>query len=269
MSNEKDNLARLLEVMEQLREPDTGCPWDIAQTFESIAPYTIEEAYEVADAIASGDREDIRLECGDLLFQVVFYAQMAKEEGSFTFDDVARGITEKLIRRHPHVFENQQSLNAGELNQQWDKIKQQEKVRESDSIFSSIPSGLPSLTLAYKLQKACAKVGFDWPDAEPVMDKVKEEIEEIDEAIQSKSAADVEEEIGDALFALVNLARHHKINPDHALRNASYKFRQRFEYVESNLTENNRALSSSSLEEMENAWQQAKNYFKQHKKTPS
>jgi ATP diphosphatase len=266
MLNEKDSLQGLLDIMQQLRDPDTGCPWDKAQSFESIVPHTIEEAYEVADAIAKGDREEIKSECGDLLFQVVFYAQLGKEEGSFTFDDIARSVAEKLIRRHPHVFSEQRSLSLTELNEQWDAIKLQEKSKtevSESSTFVDIISGLPSLTFAYELQKACAKVGFDWPDVAPVLEKVKEEISEIEEAMLHKRKIDVEEEIGDAFFALVNLARHHKINPDNALRKASYKFKTRFEALEQLLIKSNkinesRPLKSLSLEEMEEAWLRVK-----------
>lgn len=278
MSNAKDELTRLLDVMSALRDPSGGCPWDLKQTFDSIVPYTIEEAYEVADAIASGDREEIKQECGDLLFQVVFYAQIAKEEGSFDFYAVAQAIADKLIRRHPHVFrseanENHQAstqsptqavLSAEQLNQQWEKIKQQELAgkHHNNRFFANVPSGLPALKLATKLQKACAKVGFDWPNPAPVLDKVKEEIDEIEEAMQknqhSNNASQIEEEIGDALFALVNLSRHYNIDADNALRKASHKFKQRFEHVESTLTKKGKPLASCSLEQMETAWQQAK-----------
>lgn len=266
MLNEKDSLQRLLDIMQALRDPETGCPWDKAQSFESIVPHTIEEAYEVADAIATGNREEIKQECGDLLFQVVFYAQLGKEEGSFTFDDIARSIAEKLIRRHPHVFSEQKHLSTAQLNEQWDKIKQQEKQKNEHCdtrTFAHITSGLPSLTFAYELQKACAKVGFDWKNVAPVLEKVKEEVDEIEDAMLHKQKSDVEEEIGDAFFALVNLARHHEINPDIALRNASYKFKARFEAVErlllnSSGLKENASLASVSLHEMENVWQRVK-----------
>ena len=268
MQNEKDNLSRLLTIMQQLRDPQTGCPWDCQQTFQSIVPHTIEEAYEVADAIASGNKQDIKQECGDLLFQVVFYAQLAKEEGSFDFDDIAKVICDKLVRRHPHVFQQQSNLSMDELNTQWQKIKQQEKQSDeaktkTTSTFADIPSGLPSLIYAHKLQKACAKVGFDWPEQSPVLDKVKEEIAEIQDAIEHKQHTDVEEEIGDAFFALVNLARHHKIDADQALRKACHKFKLRFEQVEDHLIQSKQidtieSLSQLSLEELEHAWHTVK-----------
>ena len=299
-------MQRLLKIMAQLRDPQSGCPWDVKQTMESLTRYTIEEAYEVADAIANGDMHDIKDELGDLLFQVVFYAQIASESRAFTFDDVAQSISDKLVRRHPHVFANplasegagdtnenltlqRTQLNDSALNAQWDAIKAQEKqfkkqrLKQDDeaiepSILDSVPKGMPALMYAQKLQKACAKVGFDWPDAAPVIDKVREEVEEIQQELDFKQRAQgalktgvvplnsgvpdnqqaIEEEIGDALFAMVNLARHCKVDADTALRNASNKFANRFKGVERLAAEQGDKLDALTLDEMEALWQQVK-----------
>ena len=299
-------MQRLLKIMAQLRDPQSGCPWDVKQTMESLTRYTIEEAYEVADAIANGDMHDIKDELGDLLFQVVFYAQIASESSAFTFDDVAQSISDKLVRRHPHVFANAlASEGAGDtnenvkvertllsdsaLNAQWDAIKAQEKQLKKqrlkqdneaieNSILDNVPKGMPALMYAQKLQKACAKVGFDWPDAAPVIDKVREEVEEIQQELDFKQRAQgalktgvvplnsgvpdnqqaIEEEIGDALFAMVNLARHCKVDADTALRNASNKFANRFKGVERLAAEQGDKLDALTLDEMEALWQQVK-----------
>ena len=297
---------RLLDIMAQLRDPQSGCPWDVKQTMESLTRYTIEEAYEVADAIATGDMHDIKDELGDLLFQVVFYAQIASESSAFTFDDVAKSISDKLVRRHPHVFANplasegagdtnknltveRTQLNDSALNAQWDAIKAQEKQLKKqrlkqdneaieNSILDNVPKGMPALMYAQKLQKACAKVGFDWSDAAPVIDKVREEVEEIQQELDFKQRAQgalktgvvplnsgvpdnqqaIEEEIGDALFAMVNLARHCKVDADTALRNASNKFANRFKGVERLAAEQGDKLDALTLDEMEALWQQVK-----------
>ena len=299
-------MQRLLKIMAQLRDPQSGCPWDVKQTMESLTRYTIEEAYEVADAIATGDMHDIKDELGDLLFQVVFYAQIASESRAFSFDDVAKSISDKLVRRHPHVFANALAsegvsdtnenvtvertlLSDSALNAQWDAIKAQEKLlkkqrlKQDDeamepSILDSVPKGMPALMYAQKLQKACAKVGFDWPDAAPVIDKVREEVEEIQQELDFKQRAQgalktgvvplnsgvpdnqqaIEEEIGDALFAMVNLARHCKVDADTALRNASNKFANRFKGVERLAAEQGEKLDALTLDEMEALWQQVK-----------
>ncbi|WDT86830.1 nucleoside triphosphate pyrophosphohydrolase [Alteromonas sp. 009811495] len=269
---------RLLAIMAQLRDKESGCPWDVKQTMESLTRYTIEEAYEVADAIASGDMGDIKDELGDLLFQVVFYAQIAKEQDAFSFDDVAQGISDKLVRRHPHVFGDTKSsdtLSDASLNAQWEAIKAQEKRAKkatSNSVLDNVPSGMPALMHAQKLQKACAKVGFDWPELMPVLDKVREEVDEIAQEIhiasksQSTEAGDtlplnhdaIEEEIGDALFAMVNLSRHLNVDADTALRKASHKFAARFKGVEQLAREQGTELDTMSLEEMETLWQTIK-----------
>ena len=269
---------RLLAIMAQLRDKESGCPWDVKQTMESLTRYTIEEAYEVADAIASGDMGDIKDELGDLLFQVVFYAQIAKEQDAFTFDDVAQSISDKLVRRHPHVFGDTTSgdtLSDASLNAQWEAIKAQEKRAKkatSNSILDNVPSGMPALMHAQKLQKACAKVGFDWPEVMPVLDKVREEVDEIAQEIHIASESEstesgdilplnhdaIEEEIGDALFAMVNLSRHLKVDADTALRKASHKFAARFKGVEQLAREQGTELDSMRLEEMETLWQTVK-----------
>jgi ATP diphosphatase len=269
---------RLLAIMAQLRDKESGCPWDVKQTMESLTRYTIEEAYEVADAIASGDMGDIKDELGDLLFQVVFYAQIANEQDAFSFDDVAQSISDKLVRRHPHVFAGTNSgdaLSDPSLNAQWEAIKAQEKRAKkatSNSILDNVPSGMPALMHAQKLQKACAKVGFDWPEVMPVLDKVREEVDEIAQEIhiaserESTESGDtlplnhdaIEEEIGDALFAMVNLSRHLKVDADTALRKASNKFAARFKGVEQLAREQGAELDTMSLEEMETLWQTVK-----------
>lgn len=269
---------RLLAIMAQLRDKESGCPWDVKQTMESLTRYTIEEAYEVADAIASGDMHDIKDELGDLLFQVVFYAQIANEQDAFSFDDVAQSISDKLVRRHPHVFAGTNSgdaLSEASLNAQWEAIKAQEKRAKkatSNSILDNVPTGMPALMHAQKLQKACAKVGFDWPEVMPVLDKVREEVDEIAQEIHIASESEstesgdilplnhdaIEEEIGDALFAMVNLSRHLKVDADTALRKASHKFAARFKGVEQLAREQGTELDTMSLEEMETLWQTIK-----------
>ena len=304
-----EQVQRLLRIMVELRDKESGCPWDVKQTMESLTRYTIEEAYEVADAIAQGDMADIKDELGDLLFQVVFYAQIAAEKGDFTFDDVAQSISDKLVRRHPHVFaktsagekdgkseavspsslqsalhsssnsspsnssSNIPPLNDSELNAQWEAIKAEEKrikqqaseATSNTSILDCVPKGMPALMYAQKLQKACARVGFDWPDTAPVIDKVREEVEEIQQELDAKAQNKylnnqqaIEEEIGDALFAMVNLARHCKVDADSALRNASHKFAARFRGVEALAKQQQTQLDDLSLDEMEALWQQVK-----------
>ena len=262
---------RLLAIMAQLRDKDSGCPWDVKQTMESLTRYTIEEAYEVADAIANGDMGEIKDELGDLLFQVVFYAQIASEQSEFDFDDVARGISDKLVRRHPHVFGNttdSENLSDASLNAQWEAIKAQERKAKqrtnegtngSASILDAVPTGMPALMYAQKLQKACAKVGFDWPEVTSVLEKVREEVDEIAQevGIENNHGA-IEEEIGDALFAMVNLSRHLNVDADTALRKASHKFASRFKGVEQLAHTKGDDLNSLTLDEMEALWQQVK-----------
>lgn len=263
-ASELKQTERLLDIMAKLRHPQDGCPWDVKQTMPSLTRYTIEEAYEVADAIQSGDMQEIRSELGDLLFQVVFYAQIAEEAGEFSFDSVAESISDKLERRHPHVF-GDSTVDESELSVQWDKIKADEKAQKGiveTSILDQVPAGLPALSLAQKMQKQCAKVGFDWAEIAPVLDKVREEVDEIQVELDAKQINHqaVEEEIGDLLFAVVNLSRHANVDADTALRSASHKFAHRFRAVEQLAREQQRDLSTMSLTEMEALWQQVKSF---------
>lgn len=257
-------LERLLEVMARLRDPESGCPWDRQQTFASIVPYTLEEAYELADAIEHGSMADIQDELGDLLFQVVFYAQLGKEQGDFDFNAVAGTLADKLIRRHPHVFAGAQISTEAQLNASWDKSKQAEReqkgLNKDDSILANVPPGMAPLMRAHKLQKRCAKVGFDWPEAGPVVDKIHEEILEVMQEVNAEHVdqAAVEEEIGDLLFAVVNLSRHLKVNAETALRKANHKFEQRFRGVEKVFKDQGQAIAQASLDEMEAVWQKVK-----------
>jgi ATP diphosphatase len=266
------DIARLIEIMAALRAPDTGCPWDIEQSFATIAPYTIEEAYEVADAIARGDREDLREELGDLLLQVVYHARMAEEDGDFAFGDVVEGITKKMIRRHPHVFGDETARGAGMAKGMWERIKAEEKAEKRAArlargldpedngrgFLDGIPLAFPALTRALKLQEKAARVGFDWGDAIPILDKIEEEIGELREAIAENDVAAATDEFGDVVFALVNFARHLKVDPEAALSGTNEKFRSRFHYIERSLVARGRTLSDASLDEMEALWQEAK-----------
>ncbi len=262
------DIARLIEIMAALRAPGSGCPWDLQQTFETIAPYTVEEAYEVADAIMRGDRDDLREELGDLLLQVVFHARMAQEQGAFAFGDVVQAITEKLIRRHPHVFGEARDMSPDQVKGLWSRIKAEEKAEraarngssadQAPSHLSSVPAGLPPLLRALRLQARAGDVGFDWNDPMTVLAKIREEADEMADAIARQSAADAEDEIGDLLFAVVNLARHLAVDPDAALRRTNAKFERRFRHIERTLAERGRALGEASLEEMEALWTEAK-----------
>ena len=259
-------LNRLLSIMESLRDKENGCPWDQEQTMQSLTRFTIEEAYEVVDAIAKGNSDDIRDELGDLLFQIVFYAHIAQEEGEFDFNDVANAISDKLVRRHPHVFSktSASALSQEALALQWDAIKAQEKAEKrannASGLLDDVPTGLPALMYAQKLQKKCAKVGFDWPNTLPVLDKVEEEVGEIRQELEAemRSKAAIEEEIGDALFAMVNLARHCNVDADTALRKASQKFANRFSAVEELALDKHQSLEELSLAELEALWCKAK-----------
>lgn len=263
-SQHSSQLERLLAVMARLRDPDTGCPWDKQQSFASIVPYTLEEAYELADAIEHGTMADIQDELGDLLFQVVFYAQLGKEQGDFDFAAVAATVADKLIRRHPHVFADAQIDSEAQLNVAWDKIKQEEKRQQGkdqdDSILANVPPGMAPLMRAHKLQKRCARVGFDWPEVGPVVDKIHEEIGEVMAEVEAEQVNQdaVEEEIGDLLFAVVNLSRHLKVDAETALRKANHKFEQRFRGVEKQFKDQSQSIADASLEEMEAVWQQVK-----------
>jgi ATP diphosphatase len=247
--------------MQQLRDPKTGCPWDQKQTFASIVPHTIEETYEVADAIFSGNMAEIKDELGDLLFQIVFYAQLAKEQGDFEFEDIAQAISDKLVRRHTHVFQTTELKTDDELNLQWEKIKLQEQevaARPNDkSVLANIPIGMTPLLRAQKIQKKCSKVGFDWTEIPPVVDKIHEEIEEVlaEVNVSEPNQQAVEEEIGDLLFAVVNLARHTSVNAETALIKANRKFEKRFRQVEQVIEEQGLSMASADMQQMEAAWQ--------------
>lgn len=264
MKDQKASIEKLKWIMSQLRNPDGGCPWDIKQTFSTIVPYTLEEAYEVAEAIEKKDFDELEKELGDLLFQVIFYSQLADEEKLFDFDDVVSAICEKLIRRHPHVFADNQFNSDEEIKANWENEKAKERQNKSAntqlSVLADIPAALPALSQANKIQKRCAHVGFDWDNMGDVFAKVKEEVEEIQQELEREKLEKekLSEEIGDLLFATVNLARHAKLDPEQVLRQANQKFRNRFEFVETSLISTGRSVNEASLEEMETLWQEAK-----------
>ena len=282
MSNDNNNIDQitlLLGIMERLRDPETGCPWDIEQTFSSIAPHTIEEAYEVADAIDTGDMDGFRDELGDLLFQVVFYAQMAKEEGIFDFDDIAKTICEKMIRRHPHVFgdSNVEINTAHQQTENWENVKEGERAGKTnkpgseggeESALDGVTRALPALLRALKLQKRAARVGFDWPDAAPVFEKFDEELEEIKVEIKSGDKKALESEVGDLLFTCVNLARKLGVDSESALRHANQRFEDRFRGIERILWDGNKKVSETPLDELEELWQRVKKELQKITKKP-
>lgn len=274
-------LSSLIAIMAALRTPVTGCPWDLEQSFATIAPYTIEEAYEVADAIERGDLVDLREELGDLLLQVVYHARLAEEEGAFRFQDVVAGICEKMIRRHPHVFGDDAARSAGMAKGFWEKIKAEEKARKAaasvqtgrvadgalPSLLDDVPSGMTALTRAIKLQAKAAKVGFDWPSLAPVFGKMREELAEFEEVAKpadprgANLALDkdrIEDEFGDLLFVVANVGRHLDIDPEHALRRANAKFTRRFHAIERELAARGKAPADSNLDEMDAIWNEAK-----------
>ncbi len=275
MKPSKD-IARLIEIMAALRTPVTGCPWDLEQTFATIAPYTIEEAYEVADAIQRGDRHDLKDELGDLLLQVVYHARMAEEEHAFAFGDVVEAVTTKMIRRHPHVFGTEEERAAGAEPGFWARIKAEEKAakpkadKASASFLADVPAALPALTRAIKLQDKAARVGFDWPSLAPVFDKMREELAELEDVAapadprganpdrSEAKAAKIAEEFGDLLFVMANVARHLKLDPEAALRAANDKFVRRFQHIEQRLSEQNRSPEGATLAEMDALWDEAK-----------
>ena len=264
-------LARLLSIMAALRTPVTGCPWDLEQTFRTVAPYTLEEAAEVVDAIERDDMVDLVDELGDLLLQVVFHARLAQEAGHFAFADVARAINTKMIRRHPHVFGDVEARSAGMAKGAWDKVKAAENAEKlarrggrskpgevpEGSALAGVPGALPGLTRAVKLQDRAGKVGFDWNDPRAVIAKIREELDEVEEGLDGPHERR-EDEMGDVLFAMANLARHLSVDPEAALRRTNAKFIRRFRYIETELEKSGKALSSASLDEMERLWQQAK-----------
>ncbi|MBX5159049.1 nucleoside triphosphate pyrophosphohydrolase [Rhizobium sp. NZLR8] len=264
-------ILRLIEIMAALRHPETGCPWDIEQSFETIKPYTIEEAYEVSDAIERGDMDDLCDELGDLLLQVVFHARMAEEAGEFSFGDVVNAITTKMIRRHPHVFARSAADTSDAVKKQWDEIKQAEKRERTErrsrrgitedfngGFLGSVQRSFPALTEALKLQERAAKVGFDWSAPEPILDKIEEEIGELRVALSEGDRAKVSDELGDLIFAVVNIGRHVKTDPEQALRGTNTKFRRRFSHIENVLDKGGETLEAASLERMEEIWQAAK-----------
>lgn len=259
------NINRLIEIMARLRHPTEGCPWDVAQTFETIVPYTIEEAYEVADAVERRDLGALRGELGDLLLQVVFHARMAEEQEGFAFDDVAGAIADKLIRRHPHVFGDNDTGDKETVKETWEALKATERAEKAAetgrqaSVLDDVPSAFPALMRAEKLQKRAARVGFDWPDIGPVLGKVTEELDELKAEIdQGGDPTRISEEAGDLLFSCVNLLRHAKVDPESALRSANAKFERRFQAIEAALREEDRTPQDADLEELEALWQQVK-----------
>jgi len=254
------SIERLLRIMARLRDPQSGCPWDREQNFASIAPYTIEEAYEVADAIERGDIQDLRGELGDLLFQVVFHARLAEEQQAFHFDDVVAGICEKLERRHPHVFGDAKIDSASEQNAAWEEHKRRERAAKqpSGSVLDDVPKALPALTRAAKLGKRAAATGFDWPNLNGVFGKIEEELRELRHAVNSQNAAETENELGDVLFSIANLGRHLHVDLETALRATNAKFERRFRYVETRLRLADRSLNDATLEEMDALWNEAK-----------
>ncbi len=265
------DISRLIEIMEALRDPETGCPWDIVQTFETIKPYTIEEAYEVADAIERNDMDDLCEELGDLLLQVVFHSRIAEEMGAFSFGDVVQAVTSKMIRRHPHVFAVSDADTPESVKLQWDQIKAAEKRERLErrasrgvsddpkaGFLGSVQRSQPALTEALKLQEQAARVGFDWSAAEPILDKIEEEIGELRQALAEGRSESISDELGDLIFAMVNIGRHVKVDAENALRGTNTKFRRRFRHIETSLAASGETLEAASLERMEELWQAAK-----------
>jgi len=254
-----ESINKLLEVMRDLRDPENGCPWDVEQDFASVAPYTIEEAYEVADAIERGNMDDLRDELGDLLLQVVFHACMAEEAKLFDFEDVAAGISEKMIRRHPHVFGTHEERADGKKDGSWEQIKENERSKSSDdSALAGVTKSLPALKRAEKLGKRASRVGFDWPDRGGVHEKIQEELGELEEAVGSRDPDHMEEEFGDLLFAVVNLARHLSIDPEKALTVANYKFERRFRDMEEDIVASGKRIRDHKLDILDQFWRAAK-----------
>ncbi|MEE3158923.1 MAG: nucleoside triphosphate pyrophosphohydrolase [Pseudomonadota bacterium] len=264
-------LDDLLYLMQRLRDPQHGCPWDLQQDYASIVPHTLEEAYEVADAIEQGDFEQLRGELGDLLFQVVYYAQLAGEESRFGWPEVVDGITRKLVRRHPHVFPDgnlrtppgSQTLAPDQVKRRWEQIKAEERAEkaaqpEQLSLLDDVPGALPALSRAQKLQKRASSAGFDWPEAAPVVDKISEELDEVREALAAGDSAAVAEEMGDLLFCVVNLARHLGVDAENALRQGNAKFERRFRFIEAQLREQGATVSERALDELDALWDKAK-----------
>lgn len=265
------NIQTLIDIMIALRDPETGCPWDVEQDFSTIAPYTLEEAYEVIDAIERDDMDDLREELGDLLLQVVFHSRISEEKGGFNFGHVVEAVTTKMIRRHPHVFGDEEARSAGMAKGSWNRIKQIEKderlarrtklgleTTEKKGFLDDVPTYLPALVSALKYQQKAARVGFDWAEAAPILDKVTEETQELREAMNNQDKANIAEEYGDLLFAMVNLGRHLELEPEMALRAANEKFKRRFHFIEDALNSDENSLEAASLDEMEALWNKAK-----------
>ena len=263
MSNNStfENLNQLLGIMEKLRDPDRGCPWDQKQSFTSIVPFTLEEAYEVADTIERMDMDELPDELGDLLFQVVFYCQLGKEQGLFDFENVAGRVSQKLIHRHPHVFGDLNNLSTDEVKANWEKLKAKERAQKAQfSLLDNISLSLPSLSRAVKIQKRVAQVGFDWTETFQVTDKIQEELQEVMDEVNAKQVdqARVLDEVGDLLFAVVNLARHLKVDPEQALRHGNRKFEHRFRKIEQLVDASDKKIQDHSLDELESYWIQVK-----------
>ena len=274
----KTAIERLVALMKMLRNKNFGCPWDLEQSIESLIPFTLEEVYEVVDAIEKKDMVELEDELGDLLFQVVFYAQIAQEEGLFNFDDVANAITNKLVRRHPHVFPEGEVTNFGTKSKissdqvvvNWELIKKEEKeeklarkTSESaangiESVLDDIPRAMPALERSRKIQRRAANVGFDWQEILPVVSKIKEEVEELEEAISNGNSAAIESELGDVLFAAVNIARHTNVDPESALRNANSRFENRFKWIEAKLQTDGKSITEMNLQQLDQLWEEAK-----------
>ena len=256
---QRGDISRLLEIMKRLRDPDGGCPWDLEQNFRTIAPYTIEEAYEVADAIERDDMAELKDELGDLLFQAVFHAQMASETGAFDFGDVVEAISDKMIRRHPHVFGDDAARSADEQTNAWEAQKAVERAEKgATGLLDDVPAGLPGLSRAIKLQRRAARVGFDWTEPRDVLAKITEETRELTEAVDAHDNDHVEEEFGDLLFVMANLSRHLKVDPEAALRRANEKFIRRFRHIEKGAETAGASLDAMTLEEMDVLWNDAK-----------
>jgi MazG family protein len=254
-----NGLEKLLEIMASLRDPEKGCPWDLQQDFASVAPYTIEEAYEVADAIERDDFAALRDELGDLLFQVVFHSRMAEEAGEFNFEQVVDAICDKMLRRHPHVFGSQEQIAAGAQPGSWEQIKASERgTGDDDSALAGVAKALPALKRAEKLGSRASRVGFDWPDRKGVREKIREELAELEEAVGARDDDHVNEEFGDLLFAVVNLARHLNVDPEKSLTAANYKFEKRFRDMEAAIDAAGRKLKDFSLESLDKEWRAAK-----------
>ncbi|MES9862749.1 MAG: nucleoside triphosphate pyrophosphohydrolase [Candidatus Thiodiazotropha sp. LLP2] len=262
-------MQRLLKIMAKLRDPDKGCPWDLRQTYSTIVPYTLEEAYEVADTIQRGEMSELRDELGDLLFQVVFYSQIAKEDGHFDFNDVSNGICSKMIRRHPHVFSDKQYQSDEELRHAWEQTKAEERSQRNDisaqtSHIDGVAKALPALIRAEKLQKWAARVGFDWPDAQSAFNKVREELEEVTSEMEGADKDRLQDELGDLLFSIVNVVRLLDLDAEQTMSRANEKFEKRFRYMERRLNEEGITnIQELSLEKLDNAWERMKRETKQ------